>query len=96
MFAKNTNSTTLVPFTTTMSMGALTTGIQSTVLDPRVSGTQRMVIDDLIIGAAGVRTTIYRVGQIAGPTTQQGQWNPDEWLPAMEAIHLGSTVLVAS
>jgi hypothetical protein len=23
------------------------------------------------------------VGQIAGPTTQQGQWNPDEWLPAM-------------
>ncbi|KAJ5053497.1 putative secondary metabolism biosynthetic enzyme [Penicillium rubens] len=33
--------------------------------------------------AAGVRTTIYRVGQIAGPTTQQGQWNPDEWLPAM-------------
>ncbi|KAL4888281.1 acetyl-CoA synthetase-like protein [Aspergillus ambiguus] len=33
--------------------------------------------------AAGVRTTVYRVGQIAGPTTQQGRWNQDEWFPAM-------------
>ncbi|GAD93051.1 hypothetical protein PVAR5_1651 [Paecilomyces variotii No. 5] len=32
-----------------------------------------------------VPTTIYRVGQIAGPTTASGQWNAHEWLPTIIA-----------
>ncbi|KAJ9252890.1 hypothetical protein DTO195F2_7311 [Paecilomyces variotii] len=32
-----------------------------------------------------VPTTIYRIGQIAGPTTASGQWNPHEWLPTIIA-----------
>lgn len=32
-----------------------------------------------------VPTTIYRVGQVAGPTTSSGQWNPHEWLPTLVA-----------
>lgn len=34
---------------------------------------------------ARVPTTIFRVGQIAGPTTKSGLWNPDEWLPTIVA-----------
>lgn len=34
---------------------------------------------------ASVRTSIYRVGQIAGPTTKSGLWNPQEWLPTIIA-----------
>lgn len=34
---------------------------------------------------AGVPTTIYRVGQIAGPTTKNGLWNRQEWLPTIIA-----------
>lgn len=30
-----------------------------------------------------VPTTVYRVGQIAGPTTSSGQWNSHEWLPTI-------------
>lgn len=32
---------------------------------------------------AGVSTTILRLGQIAGPTTEAGMWNPWEWLPTI-------------
>lgn len=32
-----------------------------------------------------VPTTVHRVGQIAGPTTANGQWNPHEWLPTLIA-----------
>lgn len=32
-----------------------------------------------------VPTTVYRVGQIAGPTTTNGLWNPHEWLPTLIA-----------
>lgn len=32
-----------------------------------------------------VPTTVYRVGQIAGPTSASGQWNPHEWLPTLIA-----------
>jgi thioester reductase-like protein len=32
-----------------------------------------------------VPTTVYRVGQIAGPTSTSGQWNPHEWLPTIIA-----------
>ncbi|KAJ5364757.1 uncharacterized protein N7496_010470 [Penicillium cataractarum] len=32
-----------------------------------------------------VPTTVYRVGQIAGPTLPSGQWNRQEWLPTIIA-----------
>ncbi|KAJ6110696.1 NRPS-like enzyme [Penicillium sp. IBT 16267x] len=32
---------------------------------------------------AGIPTTLLRVGQIGGPTTQQGLWNVDEWFPSL-------------
>lgn len=32
-----------------------------------------------------VPTTVHRVGQIAGPTTTSGKWNPHEWLPTIIA-----------
>ncbi|PYI36626.1 NRPS-like enzyme [Aspergillus indologenus CBS 114.80] len=32
---------------------------------------------------AGVPTSILRVGQIAGPDTRLGAWNPHEWLPSL-------------
>ncbi|KAL8949996.1 MAG: hypothetical protein Q9222_003939 [Ikaeria aurantiellina] len=31
----------------------------------------------------GVSSTILRVGQIAGPLTSNGVWNPNEWVPAL-------------
>lgn len=31
----------------------------------------------------GVPTTVFRVGQIAGPTSQKGMWNLDEWVPTL-------------
>lgn len=32
---------------------------------------------------AGVPTSIHRLGQIAGPRTERGRWNAQEWLPAI-------------
>ncbi|PWY86755.1 NRPS-like enzyme [Aspergillus heteromorphus CBS 117.55] len=32
---------------------------------------------------AGVPTTVFRVGQISGPTTKEGVWNLDEWVPTL-------------
>ncbi|KAL3461224.1 hypothetical protein BJX64DRAFT_289599 [Aspergillus heterothallicus] len=32
---------------------------------------------------SGVPTSILRVGQIAGPTTKEGLWNPNEWVPIL-------------
>ncbi|GLA05490.1 putative NRPS-like protein biosynthetic cluster [Aspergillus niger] len=32
---------------------------------------------------AGVPTSILRVGQIAGPDTRLGVWNPHEWIPSL-------------
>ncbi|KAJ5527212.1 Male sterility NAD-binding [Penicillium frequentans] len=34
---------------------------------------------------AGVPTSIHRVGQIGGPTTEKGMWNKQEWLPSLVA-----------
>ncbi|KAL5355581.1 hypothetical protein BJX96DRAFT_184183 [Aspergillus floccosus] len=34
---------------------------------------------------AGVPTTVFRVGQIAGPTTEKGIWNTNEWFPTLVA-----------
>ncbi|KAL5339881.1 NRPS-like enzyme [Aspergillus crustosus] len=32
---------------------------------------------------SGVPTSVFRVGQIAGPTTKAGLWNPTEWFPIL-------------
>jgi nucleoside-diphosphate-sugar epimerase len=34
---------------------------------------------------SGVPTSIYRIGQIGGPTTENGVWNKREWLPSIVA-----------
>lgn len=34
---------------------------------------------------SGVPTSLYRVGQIAGATTEKGVWNKQEWLPSIVA-----------
>jgi nucleoside-diphosphate-sugar epimerase len=34
---------------------------------------------------SGVPTSIYRVGQIGGPTAEKGLWNKQEWLPSLVA-----------
>lgn len=34
---------------------------------------------------AAVPTSVFRVGQIAGPDTRMGMWNPHEWIPTMIA-----------
>ncbi|KAJ5908197.1 hypothetical protein N7495_000879 [Penicillium taxi] len=34
---------------------------------------------------SGVPTSFHRVGQIAGPTTEKGVWNRQEWVPAIIA-----------
>lgn len=33
----------------------------------------------------GIPTSIHRVGQIGGPTTVQGMWNKQEWVPSLVA-----------
>ncbi|KAJ5748104.1 uncharacterized protein N7511_009800 [Penicillium nucicola] len=38
-----------------------------------------------VTASPSVPTTVYRVGQIAGPTSRSGQWNPHEWLPTIIA-----------
>lgn len=37
---------------------------------------------------SGVPTEIIRVGQIAGPSSDRGYWNPQEWLPSIIASSL--------
>ncbi|KAJ6033651.1 hypothetical protein N7444_011422 [Penicillium canescens] len=34
---------------------------------------------------SGLHVTIYRVGQLGGPTTEKGVWNKEEWLPSLIA-----------
>ncbi|KAH8703509.1 NRPS-like enzyme [Talaromyces proteolyticus] len=42
-------------------------------------------ICDVASERLGIPTTIHRVGQIAGPTTEKGVWNKQEWLPSLVA-----------
>ncbi|RAK78914.1 NRPS-like enzyme [Aspergillus fijiensis CBS 313.89] len=47
-------------------------------------GESKFVSERLCWAAAqrsGIPTTVLRVGQIGGPTTRQGKWNVDEWVP---------------
>ncbi|MCJ1476643.1 hypothetical protein MMC13_005311 [Lambiella insularis] len=51
-------------------------------------GRSKAVAERLLYNAnavAGVPSTIFRVGQIAGPTTSQGVWNRREWFPSLIA-----------
>ncbi|KAJ6102213.1 hypothetical protein N7486_004640 [Penicillium sp. IBT 16267x] len=51
-------------------------------------GESKHVVERICLEASRrsrVATTIYRVGQIAGPTSPSGQWNPHEWLPTIIA-----------
>ena len=47
----------------------------------------KLIAERLLALAAqsGVRSVIYRIGQIAGPTTEQGEWNKHEWIPSVIA-----------
>ncbi|KIW80214.1 hypothetical protein Z517_06829 [Fonsecaea pedrosoi CBS 271.37] len=47
-------------------------------------GTSKLVASKMLeftTDKFGLDCDVYRVGQIAGPTTEEGQWNTTEWLP---------------
>ena len=54
----------------------------------------KLVAEKLIAAASqrtGLQSTICRVGQIAGPTVEQGLWSQHEWLPSLvsSSVYLG-------
>ncbi|KAJ5085572.1 hypothetical protein N7532_010343 [Penicillium argentinense] len=56
------------------------------VVLPQGYGESKHISERICLGASRkshVPTTVYRVGQIAGPKTPSGQWNPHEWLPTI-------------
>lgn len=58
------------------------------VVLPQGYGESKHVAERICLEASrrsGVPTTIHRVGQIAGPTTEKGMWSPQEWLPTIIA-----------
>lgn len=51
-------------------------------------GESKFVGESICVEASrksGVPTSIFRVGQIAGPDTRMGLWNPHEWIPTLVA-----------
>lgn len=50
------------------------------------------IVLDTAAKLAGVPAAVVRLGQVAGPTTQQGSWNSHEWLPTIieSSVQLGS------
>ncbi|PTB67771.1 acetyl-CoA synthetase-like protein [Trichoderma citrinoviride] len=46
---------------------------------------------DAAVEKSGISAAIIRVGQIAGPRTKEGVWNPQEFIPSLIAssVHLG-------
>ncbi|ATY63408.1 Male NAD-binding [Cordyceps militaris] len=56
---------------------------------------QSKQVGSIVIDAAarvgGVPAAVVRLGQVAGPTTQQGAWNTHEWLPTLieSSLRLG-------
>ncbi|KAJ4147015.1 hypothetical protein LMH87_001568 [Akanthomyces muscarius] len=50
------------------------------------------IVLDIAAKLAGVPAAVVRLGQVAGPTTQQGSWNVHEWLPTIieSSVQLGS------
>ncbi|CAI7667563.1 unnamed protein product [Penicillium bialowiezense] len=60
----------------------------SAVVLPQGYGESKHVAERICLEASRrshVPTTVYRVGQIAGPKSSSGQWNPHEWLPTIIA-----------
>ena len=58
----------------------------SAVVLPQGYGESKHIAERICLEASRrsqVPTSVYRVGQIAGPTTVRGQWNPHEWLPTI-------------
>ncbi|KAJ5688182.1 hypothetical protein N7536_010801 [Penicillium majusculum] len=49
------------------------------------------MILDKAAEVSGVPSVIVRVGQVAGPRSEKGKWNPQEWLPSLvrSSVHLG-------
>ncbi|KAJ5897984.1 hypothetical protein N7504_008272 [Penicillium tannophilum] len=51
-------------------------------------GESKFVGESICVEASrksGVPTSIFRVGQVAGPDTRMGLWNPHEWIPTLVA-----------
>lgn len=75
----------------TPKMGALIPEIpmeDSAVVLQQGYGESKHIAERICVEASRrshVPTTVYRVGQIAGPTSTGGQWNPHEWLPTIIA-----------
>ncbi|KAK4863281.1 hypothetical protein LT330_002059 [Penicillium expansum] len=58
------------------------------VVLPQGYGESKYIAERICLEASQrshIPTSVYRVGQIAGPTTARGQWNPQEWLPTIIA-----------
>jgi nucleoside-diphosphate-sugar epimerase len=58
------------------------------VVLPQGYGESKHIAERICVEASkrsNVPTSVYRVGQIAGPTSARGQWNPQEWLPTIIA-----------
>lgn len=58
------------------------------VVLPQGYGESKHVAERICLEASrrsGVPTTVFRVGQIAGPTTEKGIWSRQEWLPTLVA-----------
>ncbi|KAJ5961009.1 uncharacterized protein N7479_008159 [Penicillium vulpinum] len=58
------------------------------VVLPQGYGESKYIAERMCLEASKrshVPTSVYRVGQIAGPTSARGRWNPQEWLPTIIA-----------
>ncbi|KAJ6186992.1 hypothetical protein N7519_001900 [Penicillium mononematosum] len=58
------------------------------VVLPQGYGESKHIAERICVKASRrsrIPTSVYRVGQIAGPTSALGQWNPQEWLPTIIA-----------
>jgi thioester reductase-like protein len=72
--------------------------------DPSVAlrqgyGESKHVSERICAGASarcGVPTSIHRVGQIGGPTTEKGMWNKQEWVPSLIATSKTITQIPSS
>lgn len=59
-----------------------------TVAEPGGYGQSKLISERVLDAAAqqaDVPTSVCRVGQIAGPTTAEGMWSRQEWLPSLVA-----------
>ncbi|KAJ5670286.1 acetyl-CoA synthetase-like protein [Penicillium maclennaniae] len=63
----------------------------SSMVLPQGYGESKHVSERICLEASRrsrVPTTVYRVGQIGGPTTSKGEWNRHEWLPTIIATSI--------